>query len=77
MTMTIYANGRILLDGKATGYGVRQDRYMTHVYRLDGGPRLNLPRLVYSLAANKPGSGNPGREDFERDLRAALGAKRP
>lgn len=34
---------------------------------------LELPRNRYSLATDRPASGNPGRADFERDFLAAIG----
>jgi hypothetical protein len=76
--LIIYTNGHIELDGNDTGLGVMQSPSSTRVYVRSDGRRMSkradiaLPRKRYSLAADKPLSGNPGRDDFERDLRAAV-----
>jgi len=76
MSMTIYQNGRISLDGNSTGLGVSQEKEGTNVFvceRLGGGyRRVEMPHKRYSLAADKPLSGAPGRAQFERDIRAML-----
>lgn len=69
--LTIYTNGNIELDSRRVA-SVRQTASGTEVFRLTDGSPVPMPSSVYSLAADKPASGIPGRADFERDLRAAL-----
>lgn len=74
--MIIYANGSIWLDGADTGIMVTQKKRGTVVYcpafeRRDY-VEYAMPHPVYSLAAETPASGVPGRGDFERDVRTLL-----
>ena len=69
--ITIYANNTIEINGRTVA-SVAQTAEGTRVYRLADGRAINLPSNVYSLAADKPASGVPGRSEFERDLIAAL-----
>ena len=92
MSLTIYTNGHIDLDGKGTGLGVAQGREGTELFRreriaghsivndqvvwLPARPyqRLPLPHKRYVLS-HPDGSGrNPGRNQFEADVRALLAA---
>ena len=76
MSMTIYTNGAIELDGQATGLHVRQKETGTVVYPSgyvgSGAVRVRMPHERYSLAHDAPASSVPGRAQFEQDLRAHL-----
>lgn len=74
MTMTIYTNNHIALDGNNTGWAVTQGADSTKVYKPNSNETLAMPAKRYALSTDAPDSGIPGRADFERDLRAALGA---
>ena len=73
MTIEIYSNGHIHLDDEDTGMGVTQRASGTVVFVRDGAGRsyreIEMPHSRYSLAHDKPASGNPGRQQFEQDLR--------
>lgn len=75
--VTIYADDTIAVDGSMCWH-VRQEREGTRVWRKSRDGRavyepIELPRNRYSLATDRPASGNPGRADFERDFLAAIG----
>ncbi len=92
MSLTIYTNGHIDLDGKNTGLGVSQGQYGTELYRrerivgntiVDGKvvwmpaspyQRLTLPHKRYVLSHPDGNGRNPGRDQFEADVRALLAA---
>lgn len=78
-TITIYNNGDISINGRATGLRVTQEQYGTAVYRLQENERRSIelvpvpmPARRYALSCDKPASGNPGRADFEKDLLAVM-----
>lgn len=72
----ITTNNAIHLDGKDTGLGVTQKAERTVVYvreTLTAKYReIQMPHQRYSLAHDAPASGNPGRAQFEADLRAVI-----
>ena len=90
MSITIYTNGHIDLDGKNTGLGVSQGRFETELYRreriaghdvvddkvvwLPARPylRIPLPHKRYVLSYLDGNGRNPGRDQFEADVRALL-----
>lgn len=83
--LAIDSSGRITIDGANTGLHVKQ-AVRTIVYQpevtalqaasLGCAPQryreLPLPHARYSLAHDKPASGNPGRAQFEVDVRALI-----
>jgi hypothetical protein len=75
--ITIFDNGNISIDGRDTGLGVKQTGEGTVLFRREISGRqdyeaISLPHACYSLAHPNPASGNPGRQQFEADLRAVL-----
>lgn len=77
MSITIYTNGSITLDGQDAGLGVSQGKYGTEVYVREGPGRayqaLQMPRKRYALSqAGTSPNKNPGRDQFEADLRVVL-----
>lgn len=79
MTITLYTNGFLSLDGADTGLGVSQQQFGTVVFKrekLDGSQKYEvvpMPHQRYSLAFDNPASGAAGRTQFEEDLRKVLG----
>ena len=76
MTMQIYTNGAIEIDGAQTGMMVSQLETGTRVRR-HGAPGENctvvtLPQQRYALSHDHPASGVAGRAQFEADIRALL-----
>ena len=76
MSIQIHTNGHISIDSKDTGLGVTQGENGTIVFVREGLGRtykqISMPHARYSLAHDKPASGNPGRAQFEADLLDAL-----
>lgn len=76
MAMQIYTNGAIEIDGKDTGLGVSQQQGGTAVYTRESITaayvRHSMPHPRYALSTDSPASGNPGRTQFEADVRALL-----
>lgn len=86
MTMTIYTDGNVVIDGRHTGLHVTQRRDGTVLYRPEVSAlaarslrcepqpyqEITLPHKRYSLAHPKPLSGNPGCDQLEADVRAYL-----
>ena len=83
MSMTIYTNGAIELDGQATGLQVRQYIHRTGVYCQGARAkpyRLTMPATRYTLSSDKPeritpvihGPKFPGRAQFEHAIREYL-----
>jgi hypothetical protein len=71
MSIQIATNNEIILDGRPTGYGVRQGERSTIVRGWNH--TLLLPCARYSLTSDqflKPGVGGVSR--FEADFRAAI-----
>lgn len=79
MSMTLYTNGFLSLDGNDTGLGVSQVQEGTIVFKrekLDGSQKYEvvpMPHSRYALSHDKPASGAAGRAQFEADLRQLLG----
>jgi hypothetical protein len=84
MSMTIYDNGYISLDGVDTRISVAQAREGTRVFYREIPDFVNpmqvkrkyeeivMPHPRYSLAHDAPASGVAGRAQFEADLRNFL-----
>lgn len=85
MSMIIDTSGHIKIDGIDTGLAVTQRGNGTVLYKREipagwsaSFPRgqayeeLRLPHHRYSLAHDRPASGNPGRLAFEEVVRASL-----
>jgi hypothetical protein len=79
MSITIYTTGKISIDGNDTGLGVTQRESGTVVFIRETMStkyrEIQMPSLRYSLAHDAPASGNPGRAQFEVDIRAAIHAE--
>jgi hypothetical protein len=79
MTLTIDTSGYISIDGQDTGLGVSQGSHGTELYRREtiqprrAYERLPLPHQRYVLSHPKGNDRNPGRDQFEADVRAVLG----
>ena len=78
MSITIYENGSISIDGQDTGLGVSQGRYGTEVYTREGAGRVykkhEMPAARYVLGSESPIT-KPGvatRAQFEKDIRSLL-----
>jgi hypothetical protein len=69
MTISIAANGNIIVDGHNTGFGVEQDSDFTRVFSVINGAPVRLPGQRYVLISNNPINGVPGLIKFEADLR--------
>lgn len=74
MSLQIATNHEIIIDGRATGYGLSQEAHGTEVRR--GAEVLALPCSRYVTGTDssyglKPGQGS--RADLEVHMRAALG----
>lgn len=76
MTITIYTNGAVSLDGRPTGLHFCQASKGSIVYTPENSTQKYaehaMPHARYSLAHEKPASGAAGRSQFEQDLRALL-----
>lgn len=86
MSMRLFTNNAVEIDGKMTGLFVTQERWGTRVYtpeKKEGGQWTGettdhlMPYRRYNLAQRRvPGcgipEGNGSREDFEADVRALL-----
>jgi hypothetical protein len=68
-TTTLYSNGNITM-GMEGAVTVSQKPSETAVYK--NGQRIAMPRPRYALSADQPLSGQPGRAEFESDLRSVL-----
>jgi len=77
--ITVYANSTISIDGKTTGYRVRQtstgtvvERHATYgsVLPLDLGDTVAMPSPRYALSCREcvPLSGVPNANNFDMDL---------
>lgn len=74
MSVTIYTNGNISIDGRMAGLSVSQTSAGTRVIKtLDGSP-VKMPCNVYSLAGDTPASGVAGRAQFDADILALMNA---
>ena len=77
MSLVIYTNGHITMDGQDTGLGVAQGKHGTEVYTREGGGRTYqqhaMPSQRYVLSHAGGNGRNPGLIQFEADLRALLG----
>jgi hypothetical protein len=71
MTLRIYTNGTIQLDGRSTSLAVSQRPDYTMVYTNEGNfVEFEMPHRHYSLASDNPASGCAGLAQFEADIRA-------
>lgn len=75
-SIKITSSNGIELDGKPINLSVTQAREGTIVYRPENRisgvlyVEYKMPHQRYSLAHDRPASGNPGRAQFENDIRA-------
>lgn len=67
MSIVIYTNGKISINGADTGLSVSQTKDGTLLIKANG-EAVQLPQNRYALSCSKPASGVPGRDEFERDL---------
>ena len=80
--LSITTSNHIVLDGVQTDYRVVQTRAGTIVYKGDlvsgkipKASKLVMPHAWYSTSWDgKTDAGNPGREEFYRDVKAAISA---
>lgn len=67
MSIVIYTNGNISINGADTGLSVSQTKDGTLLFKANG-EAVQLPHNRYALSCSSPASGVPGRVEFERDL---------
>lgn len=76
MSLRLYANNEIQLDGKATGLHLSQGRFGTEVYSPSraGQPyrKHAMPAERYSTTSDLTKPGTAGVSQLEEDLRALL-----
>jgi hypothetical protein len=76
MSIIIYSDNSIEIDGKKTGLRVTQRQNGTVVYSAGHGgadyKEHPLPSARYSLAHDTPASGVAGRAQFESDIRHVI-----
>lgn len=83
MSMNIYTDNEIEIDGVKTGLKVTQTGKGTVVYTperfdfsksiwMDNYKEHQMPHQRYSLAHDKPASGIAGRTQFESDVRVLI-----
>ena len=66
MSIQIYTNGHIIIDGEDTGLGVCQCVNGTEVYDRNEQRPVKMPNNRYTLSSIK------GQAKFEADIRAIL-----
>lgn len=75
MSIKITSSNGIELDGKPINLSVIQAKEGTIVYRPENRIsgvlyfKYKMPHQRYSLVHDEPASGNPGRVQFENDIR--------
>lgn len=74
MSVTIYTNGVIAIDGRLAGLSVSQTSAGTRVINTIDGSTVPMPCGRYSLAGDTPASGVAGRAQFDADILALLNA---
>lgn len=72
MSITVYANNEILVNGTKTGLAVSQKKEGTFVYVYKTGAEVKMPSVRYALSCDRPASGAAGRAQFEQDILSAL-----
>ena len=83
MSLAVDSTNRIQINGRDVGLSVCQESHATVVYRPENLLRgvaykvFDMPHLRYSLSADKPASGVPGRIEFERDVRSLIATGLP
>ncbi|MFN8994211.1 MAG: hypothetical protein ACK5X3_11210, partial [Pseudomonadota bacterium] len=65
MSIVIYTNGNISINGADTGLSVSQTNDGTLLFKVANGEAVQLPRNRYALSCSNPASGVPGRVEFE------------
>ena len=74
MSVTIYTNGVIAINGRMAGLSVSQTPAGTSVINTIDGSTVQMPCNVYSLAGDAPASGVAGRAQFDADILALMNA---